>query len=407
MGIRELNIDLTEDQKAILDSARKFFREVWRPASIKLDALPSAADVAAEDSILWDVFRQTRELGYHRAMAPEEAGGLGLDTLAGAIITEEQGYAASGLCVSWACNSMPFTYAMMSQDPAVQAWAVEYSQDADMKLTGCWAITEPDHGSDWLLIDGEGLADPACAGQVRAVLDGDEYVINGQKAAWVSNGTIASHATLFLTLDPSKGQEGGGIAVMPLDLPGVSRGKPLEKLGQRDLNQGEIFFDNVRIPKSMMICQDPNMYKLMINVQLSGANAFMGSCFAGCAHSAYDEALDYAKQRIQGGRPIIEHQNVKLKLFDMFVSVEAARSLSRRVRVYNANTQPSAVEYSIGSKILSTETAFRVASQAIQIFGGNGLSKEYVIEKIFRDARAAMIEDGVNETLALAGAAKL
>ena len=114
---------------------------------------------------------------------------------------------------------------------------------------------------------------------------------------------------------------------------------------------------------------------------------------------------------MQGGRPIIEHQNVKLKLFDMFTSVEAARSLSRRVWMYNStqrrNLQPSAIEYSIASKILGTESAFRVASQAIQIFGGNGLTREYVIEKIFRDARAALIEDGVNESLALLGAGRL
>jgi len=133
--------------------------------------------------------------------------------------------------------------------------------------------------------------------------------------------------------------------------------------------------------------------------------------FSGTAHSAYDEALNYARERIQGGRPIIEHQNIKLKLFDMFTAVEAARSLSRRVWLYNASQraamQPPALEYSIASKVLGTETAFRVASQAVQIFGGNGLTKEYVIEKIFRDARAAMIEDGVNETLALLGATRL
>ena len=278
-------------------------------------------------------------------------------------------------------------------------------------MTGCWAITEPDHGSDWLLLDDEMAGNPACSPQVRAVLSGDEYVINGQKAAWVSMGTVATHAALFVNLDPAKGPGAGGIAVLPLNLPGVSRGKPLDKIGQRDLNQGEIFFDNVRIPKSMMVVSDPNMYKFMIDVQLTGANGWMGVCFTGCAHSAYDEALGYARQRIQGGRPIIGHQNIKLKLFEMFTAVEASRSLSRRSMIYNSSLakamQPPALEYAIASKIFGTETAFRTASQAIQIFGGNGLTKEYVIEKIFRDARAALIEDGVNETLALGGASRL
>jgi len=412
MGITELNVDLTDEQKSLKDAARKFFAEVWRPASIELDSLPSAQDVIKEDSVLWDVFRKTRELGYHKMSLPQEFGGLGIqDPLASALLNEEMGYAAPGIAVGWAVNGSPFNYAMLSPDPEVRDLVRQYCEDTDMKMTGCWAITEPDHGSDWILFEGENAVNPACGGQVKAVPDGDEYVINGQKAAWVSNGTIAAYASLFLNLDSSKGQEGGGIAVVPLNLPGVTRGKPLEKIGQRDLNQGEIFFDNVRIPKSMMIVQDPATYTLAINGQLAGANMWMGCIFSGTAHSAFDEALNYSRQRIQGGRPIFEHQNIKLKLFDMFTSVEAARSLSRRAWIYNAKRrgamQPQAIEYSIASKVLGTETAFRVASQAVQIFGGNGLSKEYVIEKIFRDARAAMIEDGVNETLALLGANRL
>jgi len=412
MGILELNLDLTDEQKALRDASRRFFREVWRPASIALDKLPDPADVIAEGSVLWDVFRQTRELGYHKMAIPEAFGGLGMvDPMASALICEEMGYAAPGLAVSWSVNSSPFTYAMLSPDPAVNGLVRQYCADTQAKMTGCWALTEPDHGSDWILFDGDAGSNPAMAGQVRAVLRGDEYVLNGQKAAWVSNGTLAGYASLFLCLDPSKGQAGGGVAVVPLNLPGVSRGKPLDKIGQRDLNQGEIFFDNVRIPKSMMVVADPAMYPTVINGQLAGANMWMGCIFSGTAHSAYDEALAYARQRVQGGRPIIEHQNVKLKLFEMFTSVEAARSLSRRVWMYNStqrrNLQPQAIEYSIASKILSTETAFRVASQAIQIFGGNGLTREYVIEKIFRDARAALIEDGVNESLALLGAGRL
>jgi alkylation response protein AidB-like acyl-CoA dehydrogenase len=190
----------------------------------------------------------------------------------------------------------------------------------------------------------------------------------------------------------------------------VSRGKPLAKMGQRDLNQGEIFFDNVHLPKSYMVCKDPEAYQAMITNQLCTANAWMGSCFTGVAHSAYDEALSYAKERIQGGRPIVEHQNIKLKLFGMFARVEAARAFSRQVIVYNAGRvaegQLPALEYSVASKVFCTETAFNVASQAVQIFGGNGLSQEYTIEKIFRDARASTIQDGVNETLAI-GASSL
>jgi alkylation response protein AidB-like acyl-CoA dehydrogenase len=185
----------------------------------------------------------------------------------------------------------------------------------------------------------------------------------------------------------------------------------LNKIGQRALNQGEIFFDNVRIPKSMMIAQDPTTFKFLSIAQLALANGLMGLCFAGTAQAALEEAIKYAKTRVQGGQLICKHQSVKMKLFDMFVSVEGARSLARRVAVYNSQLlkkiQPPAVHYAMASKILSTETAFRVASQAVQVHGGYGLCKDYLIEKIFRDARAAMIEDGTNEVLALAGADRL
>jgi alkylation response protein AidB-like acyl-CoA dehydrogenase len=221
----------------------------------------------------------------------------------------------------------------------------------------------------------------------------------------VSNGTIASVATLFCTTDPDQGFKGGGVAIVPLDLPGVSRGKPLDKIGQRPLNQGEIFFDEVRIPADhMVISGDP--YAFIVENVLVMANAFMGATFCGVARAAVELAIGYAKERVQGGVPIFEHQSVKARLFQMFQQLEAARSLSRRVLVYNS-TQPPLVQYSIASKVFCTNTAFEVTSGALQIYGGNGLSREYPIEKLMRDARAALIEDGCNDLLSLVGAEKL
>ena len=130
----------------------------------------------------------------------------------------------------------------------------------------------------------------------------------------------------------------------------------------------------------------------------------MAVMFGGLARAALDEGVNYAKQRVQGGVPISEHKNIKLKLFEMFMKVESARALSRTALIYNSETLPPAVELSIASKIHCTKTAFEVANDAVQLFGGYGVSKEYAIEKIFRDARASLIEDGCNEVLALAGA---
>jgi alkylation response protein AidB-like acyl-CoA dehydrogenase len=278
-----------------------------------------------------------------------------------------------------------------------------FVQDKEGKYIGCWAITEPEHGSDSLLIGVEQFRDAKITFQVGAKQDGDDWIINGQKAAWVSLGTIATHALTFLTIDPSQGMAGGGVAVIPLDLPGVSKGPPLNKMGQRALNQGEIFFDDVRIPRHYMLIE-PMAYPMAIDWTLAGANAGMGACFTGVARAAFEEALAYCKQRIQGGKPLCEHQLVQKMLFDMFMKVEAARALSRAALVYNTNTIPPAVQYSIAAKVFCTQTAFEVASDAVQLFGGMGLCKELLVEKLFRDARASMIEDGTNEVLSLAGA---
>ena len=156
-----------------------------------------------------------------------------------------------------------------------------------------------------------------------------------------------------------------------------------------------------------LMIQGPDAYGLAWEMLLTLANSAMGQQFVGVARAAYDCALAYAKERVQGGVPIFEHQSVKARLFKMFTQVEAARSLARRVSIYNATNQPGLVQYSIASKVFSTNTAFEAASSALQIYGGNGLSREYPIEKLLRDARASMIEDGCNDILSLVGAEKL
>jgi alkylation response protein AidB-like acyl-CoA dehydrogenase len=140
---------------------------------------------------------------------------------------------------------------------------------------------------------------------------------------------------------------------------------------------------------------------------LASANAGMSATFTGVARAALEEGLHYARERIQGGKAIAEHQAVQLKLMDMFIKVEAGRQLSRAAFVYNASTIPPAPEYSVAAKIFCTQAAFTVASDALQLHGGMGLAKGMLIEKLFRDARASLIEDGVNDVLALAGARKV
>jgi alkylation response protein AidB-like acyl-CoA dehydrogenase len=401
MPIEDIDVGLCDEERAIRDVTHKFAEEIIRPAGAELDRLADPADVIARDSVLWEVFERYRELDLEML----EAGDGGDDPMVAAriryLVNEELGWGDAGLAISLGVSGFPVMFAKLSGKPEL----VERFASPERKEIGCWAITEPDHGSDTLAFGMPHFGDASIRPNCIATLDGDEYVIRGQKAAWVSNGTIATVATLFCTIDPSQGFKGGGVALVPLDLPGVSRGKPLDKLGQRPLNQGEIFFDEVRIPAAYMVVGS-DAYSTIVEMVLATANAAMGTIFVGVARAALEHALAYSKERIQGGVPIFEHQNVKAKIFRMFSRVEAARSLARRVALYNS-TQPPLIHYSIASKTFCTQTAFEVASDALQIYGGNGLSREYPIEKLLRDARASMIEDGCNDILGLVGAGKL
>jgi alkylation response protein AidB-like acyl-CoA dehydrogenase len=211
---------------------------------------------------------------------------------------------------------------------------------------------------------------------------------------------------MFCAVDMGDGVRRDGGFLVPLDVPGVSKGRALDKIGQRALNQGEIFFDEVRIPADYMVIP-PQLYGFASDAILATANGGMGSIFVGVAQAALDLAIDYAKERVQGGVPIFQHQSVKMRLFEMFRKVQAARALSRQVTLFNLVNAPPKLHLAVAAKVTSTSTAFEVASSALQIFGGNGLSREYPIEKLLRDARASMIEDGCNDILSLVAAESL
>ncbi len=391
---------LSPEGQEMVELVRRFARDEMRPVGQELDKLADPADVIAPGSPLWRIHDRYRQLGIANVGEMAEADPAG-NALLTALIHEEMGWGDSGLAVGLSVTRFHLVFIALTGN----AELMERYGAADATDIGCWAVTEPDHGSDSLAFTEQSWTRPEVKANCIARLDGGDYVINGSKAAWVSNGTIADVAALFCTIDGDEGFSGGGVCIVPLDLPGVSRGKPLDKLGQRALPQGEIHFDDVRVPAANMVI-GKEMYGMTIEMVLALANAYMGSTFVGTARAAYELALAYAKERVQGGRPLIEHPAVRSRLFKMFTKVEAARALARRVHMLGVG-QPPPVQYSMASKTFVTNTAFEVASEAIQIFGGNGLTKEYPIEKIMRDARAAMIEDGCNEMLSIVGGARL
>ena len=401
MSYMDLNLNITKEQEMTRKTVHEFARDVLRPASLELDKM-DPDEVIAKESIFWDVFTKGYKIGLHKILIPEIYGGGGFDPLDVHMIFEEIAWGSVDFVVAFGVACFPaFIASLVPTDFLEENIIRPYCEDEEAKMIGCWAITEPDHGSDTLGPFTEQFSDPEIAATAcKATLDGDEYVINGTKAAWVSCGTVATHACVYLTIDPSMGMAGGGICVIPMDLPGVTRGKPWNKLGQRALNQGEIYFDNVRVPKDYMLI-DEESYEALLDITLSTANASMGAFFTGVARAAYEEALAYCKERVQGGKKLIEHQLVRYKLFHMFKQVEACRAFSRAVMEFNFNTNPPITQYSIASKVFCTQAALEVASEAVQLCGGFGLSKESTVEKLYRDARAGLIEDGSNDFLAL------
>jgi len=391
---------LGSEARAVLEGVERFARDEVRPVGVQLDSWPDPADVIADGSPLWSLHDTYRGLGLDEitgsdAFSPVER------SLLGARVQEVLGGADAGLAVSLAVSNFHRVFVALTGDAAL---AERYLADGAREI-GCWAVTEPNHGSDSLAFTEPGWTRPEIRPDCIARRDGDDWVITGNKAAWVSNGTIATVAALFCTIDGDEGFSGGGVCVVPLDLPGVSRGRPLDKLGQRALPQGELHFDGVRVPGANMVV-GKEAYSATVEMVLALANSYMGSTFSGLARRAYDLALAYAGDRVQGGVPIIRHPSVRSRLFKMFTRVEAATSLSRRVHLLGAGGPPP-VAHAIAAKTFCTTTAFEVASEALQIFGGNGLTREYPVEKILRDARAAMIEDGCNEMLSIVGGARL
>jgi len=406
MDYLDLDLTLTKEDKMLKKAAHEFARDVMRPISIEMDKM-TAEEAVAPDSPFWEFKKKAYELEFHTVLLPETYGGQGLSPKQVMIVYEELAWGSVGLCVDLiVCCFHAYLAAMVPDDDIIEEIIKPFCECRDGHIAGCWAITEPMHGSDTIFTGTPEFRDPNIPADCTMKLDGDDYVINGQKAAWVSGAPYATHAALFCQMDSSMGHAGGGVILVDLSLPGVSKGAPLEKMGQRDDPQGEIFFNNVRVPKKYLIC-GPEAYEAILEIVLSATTCMMGAAATGIARAAFEEALEYAKNRVQGGKALIEHQDVQKKLYKMFGKVELSRMMSRQAYMYNQNTSTPAEEYSVMGKVFACQYANEVVKDALIIFGGNGLTREYIIEKLYRDAASTYIEDGSNDVLAICAGQKV
>lgn len=397
LGLTGAEPQLSETEQAFQDMAHAFARDVMRPVGEKLDRM-TPEEILKKDSIYYTEFRPKYLALEINPLTLAELSPAELGKVL-PIIMEEFGWGDGGLSVTiGACQLPPLISLMMGKPHLLEKYPVD--------LIGCWAITEPDHGSDALdpsrqIFHPQGdYGRPNCVARIV----GDKIVINGQKSAWVSNGPIADVCLLYTAFDSGEGADSkhGAVLIVPMDAPGVSRGRSIDKLGQRALPQGEVYFENVEIPLDHILAGPEDFQRAVYAVHCE-ANCQMGAIWTGSARAAYEIAWNYAHERKQGGVPIYRHQNVAKTLFHMARKVEASRALVRRVSEFNYTSPVPALQAAMFAKVTATQTAFEVASDALQMLGGNGNTREYPIEKILRDARASMIEDGCNEILAIKG----
>ncbi len=389
---------LSAEELAIQQSVHAFAKNILRPIGRELDGM-SAEQVIAPGSPYYSVFAEAAKLGLDSDLLAQLPADMAVRVES--MIGEEMGWGDAGLSISLAASGFPLEMA--------KAVGNQELVELCTGKIGCWMITHPDKGSDVTIYDFKRdwtAAAQGNKGNMLAKVGKDEIIINGQCSAWVSNGAVAQVALGYLSADygdgffDADGRPHGVAVIIPLDLPGVTKGKALEKLGQRSLPQGEIYFDNVRVPKRFAVALQDEYYGNHSSAW-SFAGTHMGQTFTGVARSAFELALQYCHERKQGGQLLIEHQLTRYRIGDMLRRVELCRSVARRSLAF-ARQAPQGHAYATASaKVTITQECMQVVDEALQLFGAAGLSREYAIEKIYRDARAAQIEDGDNRVLSM------
>ncbi|HEY5531087.1 MAG TPA: acyl-CoA dehydrogenase family protein [Candidatus Anoxymicrobiaceae bacterium] len=386
----------------------RFAKEVLRPASFELDRM-DAKDTSKKGNVYWEVMRKAKKNGYHRLLIPDEYGGTMVGPLEFNIWCEEMGWGSVGLATNIAEGMFPAAAASLIGTPKMIDEVVRpWMEDEGDKYDGCWSVMDPDRGSDWIMV----MDDPdpeswGIEGFCMADKDGNEWVINGTKSYWTGSAPTATWVLTHPNIPPHRSPHDVGAAVFPLNLPGVTQSPPIDKVGMRDHPQGELIFDNVRIPNHYMIAQAADFGVLLAKVIICCTSCHMGGAFIGLARAAFEEALKYCKERVQGKKPIIEHQLTRYRLYNMFEKIETARAYLRAVtknvfeEVFQNHTLNPSAAHALSAQVYCKNMAFEVCHDALQLHGGAGILKEMPIEKFFRDSRPGLIMDGTSEILSL------
>ncbi|OGO18618.1 MAG: acyl-CoA dehydrogenase [Chloroflexi bacterium RBG_16_48_8] len=349
------------------------------------ELVPIATEFDESGDFPINSIRKMGEMGFMGIEIPEEYGGAGLDTLSYVLALEEicKADAAHGTIMS--VNNSLFCHAIYRFGTEEQK-AKFLLPVASGKCVGAYSLTEPMSGSD------------AATMRSRAVLEGDEYVLNGRKS-WVSSAPYADYIIVFSMTDPEKMHRGITAFIVETDQPGFSRGKTEPKLGIRASGTSEILLENYRCPVENRLSDEGQGFKIAM-VVLDAGRIGIASQALGIAEAAYEASIEYARQREAFGQKIGEFQGISFKLADMKTRIEASRLLIYQAALAKEKSKVTGARYTLEAsmaKLYASETAMFCAHAAVQIHGGMGYSKELPIERYFRDAKITEIYEGTSE----------
>jgi acyl-CoA dehydrogenase len=366
-----IDFQLSDEQQALMTSARRFAEE---------RIIPVAAAADRDGVFPIEVFRAAWELGFVNVTVPEQFGGLGLEHLDNALISEALSFGCTGIHTSLLANTLALTPIRLAGTEEQKARYLGWLTKEPIFASYC--TTEPSAGSD------------VAALQTRFAKDGDDFVLNGEKC-WITNASLASFYVVFATRDPTLKHKGIAAFIVDRDTPGLVVGKHEDKLGQRASDTAAVHFDNVRVPGRNLLAPEGEGFKLAMET-FNETRPDIAAMATGLMQRCLEESVRYAKERKAFGVPIGDHQMVQAMIADMAIRTEATRWLYRKA-AWNLDRgirEPIASAY---AKAFGADAAMQSAVDAVQVFGGNGYVRDYPVEKLMRDAKLLQIYEGTSQ----------
>jgi alkylation response protein AidB-like acyl-CoA dehydrogenase len=369
-----IDFQLTDEQEQMRQLAHKFAEQEIRPRAVSYDE---------SEETPWDVIQKAGQIGLTSFAYPEEYGGGGVTSvLTSCLVAEELAWGCLGIATAIIGAGLAAVPIMLAGDPEQKARYLPWFCDANKVRLGAFALTEPEAGSD------------AASISTMAVRQGDHYVLNGQKR-FITHGGIADLYVIFATVDRNRGYRGITAFIVEANTLGLSAGKKEKKMGMRACHTGDVILQDVSVPVENRLGEEGQGFYIAMQC-FEHTRPTVAACAVGVARAAYEYGMDYAKQRVQFGKPILAKQAIRFMLADMLTEIDAARLLTWRAAWMADRGQPCNVQASM-AKAYAADTAMRVTTDAVQILGGYGYMREYPVEKWMRDAKILQIVEGTSQ----------